>query len=82
MMKEDSRARTSCFPMSLKSKKKNAMCADSEPALQIVLISWMIAELQEHELSGPQRTELGITYVRTLLPAPAMGMDVYERGRG
>jgi hypothetical protein len=81
-MKEDSRARTSCFPMSLKSKKKKAMCADSDPASQIVLISWMIAELREHELSRPQITELVITYVRTLLPAPAMGTDMYERGQG
>jgi len=53
-MKEDNRARASCFPMSLKSKKKNAMCADSGPALRITLISWMIAELRKHKLSGPQ----------------------------
>jgi len=54
-MKEDSRARASCFPMSLKSKKKNAMCVDLGPALRIALMSWMIAELRKYESSGPQR---------------------------
>jgi len=42
-MREDSRGRASCSPVSLKSKRKKAMCPDE--ALQTLLISWMVAEL-------------------------------------
>jgi len=44
-MREESKARASCFPVSLKSKKKKAMYAG--PVLEICLISSMIAELAE-----------------------------------
>ena len=40
---DERNARESCFPVSLKSKKKYAMCAD--PASEMRSISWMIAEL-------------------------------------
>jgi len=44
-MREESKARASCFEVSLKSKKKKAMHAD--PVLEMCLISLMIAELAE-----------------------------------
>ena len=43
MRMEEMKARVSCFPESLKSKKKYAMRAD--PLLEAQSISWMIAEL-------------------------------------
>jgi hypothetical protein len=42
-MREDSKARASCFLVSLKSKKKMATTAD--PALEMPLMFPMIAEL-------------------------------------
>jgi hypothetical protein len=42
-MTEERKARASCFPVSLKSKKKYARCAD--PLSEICSIFWMIAEL-------------------------------------
>ena len=55
-MIEDSRARASCFPASLKSKKKNARCP--VPVLQMPLTSWIIVELadgRELQLSAPKK---------------------------
>jgi hypothetical protein len=46
-MSEESKPRASCFPISLKSKKNMAMCAD--PALEMVLMSLMIADLVDSQ---------------------------------
>jgi hypothetical protein len=48
-MREDSRARASYLPMSLKSKRKKATCP--VVVLQTLLISWIIAELVHGEQS-------------------------------
>ena len=44
-MSEESRARLSCFPSSLKSKKKKI--TQGAPGLEICCMSWMIAELDK-----------------------------------
>ena len=56
--------------MSLKSKKKYAMCDD--PVLEMRSISWIIVELMTYgEISYLGQHFCVTTYTRTLLPDPA-----------
>ena len=74
-MREESKERASCFPVSLKSKKKMAMCAN--PVSDTPLMSLIIAELIDCRfISQIAKTNCRITYVRTLLPAPAVNTQV------
>ena len=74
-MSEESKPRASCFPISLKSKKNMAICTD--PALEMVLMSLMIADLVDSQyITYSAQTTQRMTYVRMLLPAPAANIKV------
>jgi len=75
-MREESKERGSCFLVSLKSKKKMAVWAN--PVSDAPLISLIIAELIDCRfISHMSKTNWRITYVRTLLPAPAVNTQVH-----
>jgi len=79
-MIEESKARASCFLVSLKSKKKKAMYAC--PVLEIRLMSSMIAELVENrDIGYPAKLKCRMTYVITLLPAPAENTQILQQKR-
>ena len=74
-MREESKERGSCFLVSLKSKKKMAMCAN--PVSDAPLISLIIAELIDCRfISQIAKTNWRIAYARTLLPEPAVDTQV------
>jgi len=74
-MREESKERGSCFPVSLKSKKKMAMCTN--PVSDMPLMCLIIAELIDCRfISHMAKANWRITYVRTLLPAPAVDTQV------
>ena len=80
-MREESKARTSCFPVSLKSKKNMAMCA--KPVSDSALRSLIIAELIGCRfITHMAKTNWRTTYEITLLLAPAVNTQVYQQKLG